>query len=334
MRKYKNLNRNQYKNGEFEIFPIRSEDRFEILKWRNEQIYHLRQNKELTSKDQDKYFKNVVDKLFDQEFPDQILFSFLKSGELVGYGGLVHINWIDMHAEISFIMETKLEKDNFVKFWMEFLKLIETVAFEDLKFHKIFTFAFDLRPLLYDALTLSGFGLDGKLTEHSMFDGKYLDVIIHSKLNKKNLLRDANFKDFELAFRWANNSEIRKFSFRKEKIKLEDHVKWFLNKLNNPNCKYYILEVQGVAAGSIRFDLEKSNNALVSYLLDPNFFGKGLGSQLLSDGVSRLKIDFPQVEYISGYVMPENIASIKIFNRLGFKEVEKNNNEIKFQKLI
>ena len=31
----------------FSIVPIRMEDRYDIMKWRNEQIYHLRQNKPL-----------------------------------------------------------------------------------------------------------------------------------------------------------------------------------------------------------------------------------------------------------------------------------------------
>jgi len=106
VREYKVLNKNNYESVEFKIIPLRQEDRYDIMKWRNEQIYHLRQNKPLTKKDQDLYYQTVVDKLYENERPDQILFSFLEGEKLIGYGGLVHINWIDKNAEISFIMET------------------------------------------------------------------------------------------------------------------------------------------------------------------------------------------------------------------------------------
>jgi hypothetical protein len=50
------------------------EDRFDIMKWRNEQIYHLRQDKPLTAEDQEYYFSNVIASLFEQAKPNQILF--------------------------------------------------------------------------------------------------------------------------------------------------------------------------------------------------------------------------------------------------------------------
>ena len=39
------------------MVPIRFKDRYEIMKWRNEQIYHLRQQVPLTKESQDNYFK-------------------------------------------------------------------------------------------------------------------------------------------------------------------------------------------------------------------------------------------------------------------------------------
>ena len=73
---YKALNKQKYIIGNFSIVPIRFEDRMDILKWRNEQIYHLRQTTELTEADQENYFSNVISKLFNKNQPDQILFSY------------------------------------------------------------------------------------------------------------------------------------------------------------------------------------------------------------------------------------------------------------------
>ena len=185
---YKVLNNQKFSISEFSIVPIRYEDRMAIMKWRNEQVYHLRQNKPLTEPDQDNYFNNVVKKLFSQEKPNHLLFSYLQDGLCIGYGGLVHINWIDKNAEISFVMNTKLEKKNFSTNWKIFLKLIEQVAFIDLNFHKIFTYALDLRPHLYVTIEDSGFVKEAILKEHCFFNGTHKDVIIHSKFNIHNKL--------------------------------------------------------------------------------------------------------------------------------------------------
>lgn len=95
LKAYKVLKQQEFSNANFRLVPIRFDDRYKIMQWRNEQIYHLRQAGPLTKEKQNAYFENVVAKLFNQEQPNQILFSFLKDDECIGYGGLVHINWID-----------------------------------------------------------------------------------------------------------------------------------------------------------------------------------------------------------------------------------------------
>ena len=167
----------------YTLTPIRFEDRFLIMKWRNEQIYHLRQAKLLTTEEQDDYFKNVIAKQFYQEKPTQLLFSLLSNGICIGYGGLVHINYIDKNAEVSFIMNTALEADYFEVNWLNYLILIQQLAFEELQFYKIYTFAFDLRPKLYEALVAAGFYEEARLKSHCFFENKFIDVLIHSKLN-------------------------------------------------------------------------------------------------------------------------------------------------------
>ncbi len=180
---YNCLHENVYSSNEYKIIPIRYEDRFKIMKWRNEQMYHLRQSELLSQEVQDNYFKNTVSSLFEELKPNQILFSFLKNDECIGYGGLVHINWIDKNSEISFIMNTELENKYFSILWSVFLKLIEQVAFRDLKLHKLHTFAFDLRPHIYDIFESVGFKKEAELLEHCYFDNIFKNVIIHSKFN-------------------------------------------------------------------------------------------------------------------------------------------------------
>lgn len=172
-----------YDNGYLKLVPIRYEDRFRILKMRNEQIYHLRQAALLTEEMQESYFQDVISNLYDQKKPSQILFSVLKDEKFIGYGGLVHLNWVDCHGEISFIMETELERDFFALYWENYLNVLTDIAFNDIKLHKIFTYAFDLRPNLYPVLLSSGFYEEARLKEHCYFENKYIDVVIHSKIN-------------------------------------------------------------------------------------------------------------------------------------------------------
>ena len=184
MPSYTCLHQQEHHFGNYSIVPLRYEDRFLIMKWRNEQIYHLRQARPLTEEDQQRYFDNVVAKLYDNPQPDQILFSYLERGVCIGYGGLVHINWIDNNAEISFIIDTSLEAEHFVEHWSNYLTMLKEVAFKEVGFHKLYVYAFDLRPHLYTTLEANGFVHESTLKEHCFYQGEYKNVVIHSIWNK------------------------------------------------------------------------------------------------------------------------------------------------------
>ena len=170
-------------NNGYSLVPLRMEDKYLIMQWRNEQLYHLRQPASLTQIEQDLYFNTTVAQLFEQEQPDQLLFSYLDPNQVcIGYGGLVHINWRDQHAEISFIMATEIEKNRFSIHWKRYLSLIEPLAFTALKFHKIFTYAFDLRPHLYAVLEENRWVREAVLKDHFLNNGRFQDVIIHHKI--------------------------------------------------------------------------------------------------------------------------------------------------------
>ncbi len=334
MSSYKILNKQIFSSGNYTLVPIRKEDRYDIMKWRNEQMYHLRQSEPLTIEKQGRYFDMVVARLFVEEKPEQILFSYLEGGKCIGYGGLVHINWLDKNAEISFIMDTSLEKDFFQSHWINFLNLIEKVAFQQIRLHKIYTYAFDLRPKLYLALKKAGFGLDAEFDEHCFFEGNFLKVKVHAKYNKKKVIRKVRSGDLQITYEWASDASVRRFSFNKNIITLKEHANWFFTTLENSDSEYYILEVNGNAAGSIRFDIDKEYTAKINYLLDPNFTGKGLGTYLLENGLKFLQVNRPSVRKAYGYVLKENLASLKIFKKLSFTEVPENLSELKFEKNI
>lgn len=309
------------------------EDKYSIMQWRNQQMYHLRQNKFLSVADQDAYFNNVVSKLFEKDKPDQILFSFLEGDKCIGYGGLVHINWIDKHAEISFIMDTALEIDFFEIHWKTYLGLIEKVAFEDLQLHKIFTYAFDLRPRLYVALNESGYGEEGTLKEHCLFEGKYIDVVIHFKFNNQMYLRDATLNDLNITHSWANHPHTRKFSFSQDFIPFEIHAKWFQSKLTDETCIYKILVIDNDPVGSIRFDIQDGVGN-ISYLVAPEQTGNGFGQKILELAITSIEKENLNIRSIIGLVKKGNLASVKIFERLQFERSDVKEGILEFKKNI
>lgn len=331
---YKALNKEKFSLGVFSIVPIRMQDRHSIRKWRNEQIHHLRQSKPLTEQDQERYFSEVIPPLFSMECPSQLLFSYLKGEECIGYGGLVHINWIDRHAEVSFIMETSLEKEFFGSHWGNFLKILDQVAFGELNFRKIFTYAFDIRPHLYDAIEKVGFQKEAVLKDHCKIENEYKDVVIHSKFQPYLELRNASKGEMEIVFQWANSPIIRKYSFSTTQIDWESHQVWYQEKIKNSNCKYYILFSGGKPIGSIRFDLENNHLAKINYLVAPGTEGKGLGTFLLETGILRLLTESPQIQGVYGLVYKQNIPSMKIFEKLGFSFQKESSSIGRFSKKV
>ena len=309
---YKCLKIQEFSKEKYKIIPIRFEDRFNIMNWRNEQIYHLRQSKLLTEKDQNEYFTEIINPLFLNDKPTQILFSFIKNDICVGYGGLVHINWSDKHAEISFLMNTAHEALRFDEYWKEFLKLIELVAFEQLEFNKVYTYAFDHRPKLYQVLELNEFIKEATLKNQVFFQNKYIDVVIHSKQNIKPYLELATFNDAKDLFDWANDVNVRSNSINQNKIIWELHLEWLQKILDSEKNKLYILKKINQKIGQIRIE-QKNQNWNISYSIANEFRNMGYGKEI----IKLLMKKHSKFEFIA-VVKSLNKASLSIFESLGF----------------
>jgi len=64
------------------------------------------------------------------------------------------------------------------------LTLIKAVAFDYLKFNRLFTETFNIRQFHISTLESNGFIREGVLKEHVIINGKYVDSIFHGCLNK------------------------------------------------------------------------------------------------------------------------------------------------------
>lgn len=320
MESYNALQKQIYCKDNYSIVPIREADKYLIMEWRNEQMYHLRQSNLLTATDQDSYFKNVLKPSFKEKQPKQILFSYLENGKCIGYGGLVHMNWVDKHAEISFIINPKLEPDYFIHHWYTYLNLIEQVAFNELNLHKIFTYAFDLRPKLYEVLENSGFTKEAVLKDHSLWENGFVDVIIHRKINPFISIRKAEERDKQLYFIWANDPVVRQQSFNSASISKDAHYKWFDAKLKDENTYLYVFENHlGIPVGQVRLQRNKElDKAVIGVSVDKNFRGKGLASKMLERAVAEF-LKTNNGTTIEAYIKMENIKSVNAFIKAHFR---------------
>ena len=174
-------------SGNYAISSIRLEDAEPIRGWRNDQITALRQSHSLTKEEQDNYFKSIILPSFSKKKPDQVLVRFTHNNELIGYGGLVHINWKDLRGEVSFLLETKRSK-NVKKYCAEigiFLDLLKRCAFQNLGLHKITTYSYAHRTFHVDAIEDAGFIREGILREDTKINDKWVDAILASCLKSE-----------------------------------------------------------------------------------------------------------------------------------------------------
>jgi len=321
IRVYKCLSQQEFTHESCKLVPIRDEDKYTIMQWRNEQIDILRQKEPLTQEKQEKYFEDVVAKLFEQQQPDQLLFSFLENDALIGYGGLVHIDWNSRNAEISFIINTKLEKSFFYPYWTNYLALIEKIAFDMLKFHKIFTYAFDIRPHLYEVLEKAKYKKEAQLKEHYIFNNKLIDVLIHSKINQSLIFRSATHEDTTLYFEWVNDKIVRENSFIQDKIEWEEHKKWFIKKLSDAKCLMLVATLEKKIIGQIRFDEVTNGTYEIDFSIEKASRGKGFGEGVVKLGTTELFKKNPFAKRVIGKVKKQNLASIKSFIYADFKQL-------------
>ncbi|WP_339784452.1 MAG: UDP-2,4-diacetamido-2,4,6-trideoxy-beta-L-altropyranose hydrolase [Imperialibacter sp.] len=184
---------------------------------------------------------------------------------------------------------------------------VDAEQFESDQLRRALTSALSRRTTLFK-------GIDTKIP------GRLKKLFSSLEMQKRVSLRQAGQVDDKLTYRWGNDRLVRKYSFTKNHIPFEEHKKWFKEKITSPACIYLIAEFQQEPVGSVRFDLNEGNVAVISYLIDSHFHGKGLGLAVLRSAIKHLAQNFSELSAIIGYVMKENLASLVIFRKLGFNE--------------
>ena len=145
----------------------------------------------------------------------------------------------------------------------------------------------------------------------------------------KILIASATAGDSKDIWQWRNDPATISNSNSAKAVSWQDHQSWFERMLKSAESEILLgvtLGDKGVLhkIGMVRFDLDIEKQHLVcSINLNPIWRGKGLATPLLKVAIENrtLATDLP----IYAEVKPENIASIKCFEKNKFKFTKNKN---------
>ena len=135
---------------------------------------------------------------------------------------------------------------------------------------------------------------------------------------KQVRLREARAEDVRQYFEWVVDPRVRANSLLQEEITWEGHQKWFSAKLGDPSVRLFVLEDAERPLAQVRFEL-RDEGWVIHYSVDASARGRGLGKQVLEQGIDALK-DTGHFGRLFAIVRKENIPSLRVFRSLGFTE--------------
>lgn len=132
-------------------------------------------------------------------------------------------------------------------------------------------------------------------------------------------VRKAEDKDCALFWDWVNDVETRRNAFHPDAIPWADHEHWYYAKLADEQTLLLVAEADVGPIGQVRFE-PSDDGYVISYSLGPQFRRLGLGRPLLDCAVRRFRGKCSGT--LIGETVEGNPASARVFERLGFVEVE------------
>ena len=104
---------------------------------------------------------------------------------------------------------------------------------------------------------------------------------MHDAAPPHTRLRPAEPADAGRLLDWRNQPEVARWMYTDHAITPEEHARWYAAALRDPSRSYWIIEVDGAAAGLVNlYDLDPRNArcSWAYYLADPGSRGRGVGA--------------------------------------------------------
>lgn len=167
-------------------------------------------------------------------------------------------------------------------------------------------------------------GLREKMTKigRELIDGFGAERIARYCIEKlftdRLILRKAEARDIYNTYELSNEQETRKSSFNEKKIELEEHKKWFLNKLNEKESIFLIAESDNEFLGQVRFDIN-GKEAGISISVNKKYRGLGIGKTIIQKAIDILRSERQDILYVKSYIKEKNTLSIRLFEKTDFQ---------------
>jgi RimJ/RimL family protein N-acetyltransferase len=136
-------------------------------------------------------------------------------------------------------------------------------------------------------------------------------------------IRLATIDDGELLHAWRNDPETRRQSRSEDPVTWDQHSRWLEGVIESPDHLLLVGEDEKGPVGTVRFDIA-AGGAEVSVTVAPERRGQGLSAHLLQ--LSCERIDLP----IYAAVREDNVASIQMVERAGFRFVEEDDGMLRY----
>ncbi len=149
-------------------------------------------------------------------------------------------------------------------------------------------------------------------------DGRGTDRVVSYLIEPGLTLRPAESRDCEPIHRWRNAESTRRYSLDSHSIDFDQHRSWFNRVVSDPDRRLLIGEIDGEAAGVLRFDRDDVR-ATISVYLVPDHYGRGIGARLIEAGCSWVAHNWPEVGTIEAVIMADNLPSVSAFSKAGFR---------------
>jgi RimJ/RimL family protein N-acetyltransferase len=139
-------------------------------------------------------------------------------------------------------------------------------------------------------------------------------------------LKPLDKTDAEIVFQWRNDPFIYNLGTQQKTVEWEEHLKWINDTITNKTRKAFIILIDNIPAGQVRFDRESpgSENCVISVYLIELFTGKGYGIEAIKAGCNEIRKIWSQKLSVFAEVRKDNVNSQKAFVKAGFTLSGKN----------
>lgn len=143
-------------------------------------------------------------------------------------------------------------------------------------------------------------------------------------------LRKANFSDIEFLWYLRNQPYVYKYSRVNRPVSWVEHIKWILPiLLREIDKKLFVIQKSEIPVGQVRFDYKNYREAEVSISILKEFQKRGFATRALNLAIKEIKKN-KETKSLIVTIHKNNLSSIKLFEKLGFKFKTKKGNWLNY----